>query len=335
MKTVSVLVFFFLFFLMPKARSKNLTHCVRTFSCGSLDFRHAVSMRSVLDELQCSRDSKKYSLRKTDNVTMSVSQANTITVTDPRLKQSLETGSCSDSISFYLPDSPWLDLTTLYKSNNSRRKNGFTYPNCKGRRSTCITLIWEIFLGVQLSRHQRASLFLMLLSLFIYTCLQAASAVTIQAENNQITTRRVSSVLTVMIIIVVVLILVIGKNARKSDWSADNVEAVLAKVKKMTSSFAHVLGKGGFGNITKEEERIAKKMLLVGLWCIQTNPSDLTPMIKVIEMLEGNLETVQIPSKPLFCLPTATVPETLEDSHGISSCSKPSKFGRHAYSLSF
>ncbi|CAF2045402.1 unnamed protein product [Brassica rapa subsp. narinosa] len=86
----------------------------------------------------------------------SVSQANTITVTDPRLKQSLETGSCSDSISFYLPDSPWLDLTTLYKSNNSRRKNGFTYPNCKGRRSTCITLIWEIFLGVQLSRHQRA-----------------------------------------------------------------------------------------------------------------------------------------------------------------------------------
>ncbi|WZZ16596.1 hypothetical protein YC2023_109685 [Brassica napus] len=77
----------------------------------------------------------------------SVSQANTITVTDPRLKQSLETGSCN---------SPWLDLTTLYKSNNSRRKNGFTYPNCKGRRSTCITLIWEIFLGVQLSRHQRA-----------------------------------------------------------------------------------------------------------------------------------------------------------------------------------
>ena len=37
----------------------------------------------------------------------------------------------------------------------------------------------------------------------------------------------VSSVLTVMIIIVVVLILVIGKNARKSDWSADNVEAVV------------------------------------------------------------------------------------------------------------
>ncbi|KAF3484953.1 hypothetical protein F2Q69_00053787 [Brassica cretica] len=57
-----------------------------------------------------------------------------------------------------------------------------------------------------------------------------------------------------------------------------------------------------FGDqITKEEERIAKKMVLVGLWCIQTNPSDRPPMIKVIEMLEGDLEALQIPSKPLFC----------------------------------
>ena len=170
MKTVSVLVFFFLFFLMPKARSKNLTHCVRTFSCGSLDFRFPffntdMQSRCGLFLMNCSAQeipkntvwgkrtmSQWYRLK-------SVSQANTITVTDPRLKQSLETGSCSDSISFYLPDSPWLDLTTLYKSNNSRRKNGFTYPNCKGRRSTCITLIWEIFLGVQLSRHQRARWF--------------------------------------------------------------------------------------------------------------------------------------------------------------------------------
>uniref|UniRef100_A0A0D3CD82 Protein kinase domain-containing protein n=1 Tax=Brassica oleracea var. oleracea TaxID=109376 RepID=A0A0D3CD82_BRAOL len=91
-----------------------------------------------------------------------------------------------------------------------------------------------------------------------------------------------------------------------------------------------------FGDqITKEEERIAKKMVLVGLWCIQTNPSDRPPMIKVIEMLEGDLEALKVPPKPLFCLPTATVPETLEDSrHGISSSSKPSQFRRHAYSLS-
>ncbi|KAL0695433.1 hypothetical protein Bca4012_062613 [Brassica carinata] len=85
-----------------------------------------------------------------------------------------------------------------------------------------------------------------------------------------------------------------------------------------------------FGDqITKEEERIAKKMMLVGLWCIQTNPSDRPPMIKVIEMLEGNLEDLQVPPKPLFCLPTATVHETLEDNrHEISSSSEPKARGR-------
>nr|VDC61816.1 unnamed protein product [Brassica rapa] len=39
MKTISVLVFFFLFFLMAEARSKKMTDCASTFSCGSLDFR--------------------------------------------------------------------------------------------------------------------------------------------------------------------------------------------------------------------------------------------------------------------------------------------------------
>ncbi|CAH8307912.1 unnamed protein product [Eruca vesicaria subsp. sativa] len=81
-----------------------------------------------------------------------------------------------------------------------------------------------------------------------------------------------------------------------------------------------------FGDqLTKEEERIAKKMVLVGLWCIQTNPSDRPPMIKVIEMLEGDLEALQVPPKPLFSLPTVTVPETFEDSHEISSSSKPDR----------
>ncbi|KAJ8553452.1 hypothetical protein K7X08_024130 [Anisodus acutangulus] len=37
---------------------------------------------------------------------------------------------------------------------------------------------------------------------------------------------------------------------------------------------------------TKEEEEIAKKMILVGLWCIQTDPSQRPPMSKAIEMLE-------------------------------------------------
>ncbi|KAL1222295.1 PR5-like receptor kinase [Cardamine amara subsp. amara] len=82
-----------------------------------------------------------------------------------------------------------------------------------------------------------------------------------------------------------------------------------------------------FGDqITEEEEKIAKKLVLVGLWCIQTNPSDRPPMIKVIEMLEGNLENLQVPPKPLLYLPATMVPETFEDSNEISSFSNPSHF---------
>ncbi|XP_056844719.1 PR5-like receptor kinase isoform X2 [Raphanus sativus] len=84
-----------------------------------------------------------------------------------------------------------------------------------------------------------------------------------------------------------------------------------------------------FGDqITEEEEKIAKKMVLVGLWCIQTNPSHRPSMIKVIEMLEGSLEALQIPPKPLLCLPAAIDPETLEDSYETSNFSNPSEFER-------
>ncbi|KAL1222290.1 PR5-like receptor kinase [Cardamine amara subsp. amara] len=90
-----------------------------------------------------------------------------------------------------------------------------------------------------------------------------------------------------------------------------------------------------FGDqITEEEEKIVKKMVLVGLWCIQTNPSDRPPMIKVIEMLEGNLEDLQVPPKPVLYLPTTTVPETLEDSNETSSFSYPSQFERGTLSAS-
>ncbi|CDY15033.1 BnaCnng04360D [Brassica napus] len=84
-----------------------------------------------------------------------------------------------------------------------------------------------------------------------------------------------------------------------------------------------------FGDrITEEKEKIARKMVLVGLWCIQTNPSHRPAMIKVIEMLERTLEALQVPPKPLLCLPATTVPETVEDSNETSSFSWPSQFER-------
>ncbi|RID54080.1 hypothetical protein BRARA_G01429 [Brassica rapa] len=87
-----------------------------------------------------------------------------------------------------------------------------------------------------------------------------------------------------------------------------------------------------FGDrITEEEEKIARKMVLVGLWCIQTNPSHRPAMIKVIEMLEGTLEALQVPPKPLLCLPARTVPEIVEDSNETSSFSWPSQFERDTF----
>ncbi|XP_012484276.1 LEAF RUST 10 DISEASE-RESISTANCE LOCUS RECEPTOR-LIKE PROTEIN KINASE-like 2.1 [Gossypium raimondii] len=55
---------------------------------------------------------------------------------------------------------------------------------------------------------------------------------------------------------------------------------------------------------TRDETKIARKMILVGLWCIQMNPLDRPSMSKVIEMLEGSLEVLQIPPKPYMSSPS-------------------------------
>nr|XP_023886591.1 LEAF RUST 10 DISEASE-RESISTANCE LOCUS RECEPTOR-LIKE PROTEIN KINASE-like 2.4 [Quercus suber] len=43
------------------------------------------------------------------------------------------------------------------------------------------------------------------------------------------------------------------------------------------------------GITNEEEEEIARKMILISLWCIQTIPSNRPSMTKVVEMLEGSL----------------------------------------------
>ncbi|KAL7090307.1 hypothetical protein ACP275_12G032600 [Erythranthe tilingii] len=58
------------------------------------------------------------------------------------------------------------------------------------------------------------------------------------------------------------------------------------------------------------EEETARKMILVGFWCIQTTPSNRPSMSKVVEMLEGSLQSIQIPPKPvLFTPPTLAAHE--------------------------
>ncbi|XP_056163014.1 rust resistance kinase Lr10-like [Syzygium oleosum] len=52
--------------------------------------------------------------------------------------------------------------------------------------------------------------------------------------------------------------------------------------------------------ISEEDKRIVKKMMIVALWCIQLNPSERPSMHKVLQMLEGEVDDLQIPPKPLF-----------------------------------
>ncbi|XP_059643783.1 LEAF RUST 10 DISEASE-RESISTANCE LOCUS RECEPTOR-LIKE PROTEIN KINASE-like 2.5 [Cornus florida] len=52
------------------------------------------------------------------------------------------------------------------------------------------------------------------------------------------------------------------------------------------------------GDMTEEENEMARKMIFVGLWCIQTGPSQRPSMSKVVEMLEGSIEALEIPPRP-------------------------------------
>ena len=71
--------------------------------------------------------------------------------------------------------------------------------------------------------------------------------------------------------------------------------------------------------INDEENSNVKKMFIIALWCIQLKPSDLPAMNKVIEMLEGNIENIEMPPKPSL-YPNEIIEEDLEvDSNEIES----------------
>ncbi|KEH27021.1 Chitinase / Hevein / PR-4 / Wheatwin2 [Medicago truncatula] len=64
------------------------------------------------------------------------------------------------------------------------------------------------------------------------------------------------------------------------------------------------------GVMDTEEDEIARRMTIVGLWCIQTFPSDRPTMSKVIEMLEVTMNSLEMPPKPLHSSPTRSVSES-------------------------
>ncbi|KAB2627103.1 receptor-like protein kinase [Pyrus ussuriensis x Pyrus communis] len=54
-------------------------------------------------------------------------------------------------------------------------------------------------------------------------------------------------------------------------------------------------------NVTEEEKKVIRKMVITALWCIQMKPSDRPSMSKVVEMLGGDVECLQMPLRPSLC----------------------------------
>ncbi|KAG6389927.1 hypothetical protein SASPL_151402 [Salvia splendens] len=66
----------------------------------------------------------------------------------------------------------------------------------------------------------------------------------------------------------------------------------------------------------EERQRVKRNLIIVGLWCIQTNPRDRPSMTRVVEMLEGKFGSLEVPPKPYLCsspraAPTYSTSESL------------------------
>ncbi|KAK8501665.1 hypothetical protein V6N12_002403 [Hibiscus sabdariffa] len=64
----------------------------------------------------------------------------------------------------------------------------------------------------------------------------------------------------------------------------------------------------GLGDITEDDEQIARKMIMVAFWCIQMKPTDRPSMNKVLEMLGNEVEHLELPPKH-FLFSFGTSPE--------------------------
>ncbi|KAL5828162.1 hypothetical protein ACOSQ4_019959 [Xanthoceras sorbifolium] len=85
-------------------------------------------------------------------------------------------------------------------------------------------------------------------------------------------------------------------------------------------------------NVSEIEALIARKLCIIGLWCIQVKATDRPSIAKVVEMLEGSIDDLQMPPKPFFSsspprcnsikeIQTDSSTELLEYSDSIEECS--------------
>ncbi|RLN23571.1 hypothetical protein C2845_PM07G01770 [Panicum miliaceum] len=73
--------------------------------------------------------------------------------------------------------------------------------------------------------------------------------------------------------------------------------------------YDHLLRDGGVlgqdrGAGTADGEEIARKMALIGLWCIQTVPASRPSMSRVLEMLERSIHELAMPPRPYHVSPS-------------------------------
>uniref|UniRef100_A0A0E0FFB2 non-specific serine/threonine protein kinase n=1 Tax=Oryza nivara TaxID=4536 RepID=A0A0E0FFB2_ORYNI len=62
------------------------------------------------------------------------------------------------------------------------------------------------------------------------------------------------------------------------------------------------------GEMTEEDRLKVRQMALVALWCIQWNPRNRPSMTKVVNMLTGRLQNIQVPPKPFVSYESHAVP---------------------------
>ncbi|XXG83058.1 hypothetical protein AAC387_Pa10g0911 [Persea americana] len=112
-----------------------------------------------------------------------------------------------------------------------------------------------------------------------------------------------------------VFIFLLYKLRKRHIWMDTSVEEFLRKRKNINAFVEHSsqiyfplwiydqLKNGGEMEMLcakNEEKGIAKKLIMTALWCIQLKPIDRPSMRRVVEMLEGSAEHLQMPSKPLL-----------------------------------
>ncbi|CAJ2674625.1 unnamed protein product [Trifolium pratense] len=74
------------------------------------------------------------------------------------------------------------------------------------------------------------------------------------------------------------------------------------------------------GDVTEEDMKIVRKMIMVALWCIQLKPNDRPSMSKVVEMLEGDIESIEMPPGPtMYPDETISRDETINSDQPMSS----------------